>query len=246
MEKNRKRYFYLAIITSMILLAGCAARSQPASVPESSSVSSNEASVKESSSEETESASSETPQSTSKEANQIESSSEPEASSENETAGNAENIPAGEFFADFVDMDGNPIGNSMVLSIRLPDSWTADGNIIYNEDKRKIAEVLPCIMTEDNTAFDKLAEKYPDGDPRDVTIGKLSGKCYYSQTEITEGEFAGTFHNELVYYFKIQDDLYEGFYLIGIKFYPAFGGGIGPQREAFQSAIQIGNWHKMI
>lgn len=250
MGKNRKQYLYQAIMVGMVMLSGCAVRSQQPSILESSSISisssisSNEVPPEENSSEASQSIAEEADQAESKTRTEVDSENESSGGS-NEAAGAGENIAAEEFLADLVDIGGNPVGNSIGFSIQFPGSWTAEGNILYNEEARKIAEVLPCIVVEEDNIFDKLAEKYPDGEPRNVAIGNLPGKCYDSQTEVTEGEFAGTFNNELVYYFRVQDSSFERECLIGIKFYPAFGGGIGTQREAFQSAIQISNWHKM-
>lgn len=130
------------------------------------------------------------------------------------------------------DLDGNPQEGTVDFSIRFPDTWTASGNVISTDEGYEIAEVMPCIPFADESIFDRLAEKYPDGDPIQVTVGTLPGKYFYAQTPMQDPAFSSSFETHILYYLEYGD------YLIGIKFNPAFGVGIGTQRENFQADIQ--------
>lgn len=135
------------------------------------------------------------------------------------------------FTVGMAEADGTPLEGTVELSVRLPEGWTVSGSVICNEEGRQVAEALPCLPFPDESVFDRLAERYPDGDPVKVTLGGLSGRYYYDQTTVAEGPFAGTFENHILYFLE------QGELLVCIRFDPAPGGGIGTQREQFQKDI---------
>lgn len=141
------------------------------------------------------------------------------------------------FNADVVNFDGNSVGSYYEFAVQMPASWTVSNGGIYDDEGLLTAETLPWIWTsgiDDDTAFARLYERYPDAEPIDVTIGDLAGKRYRLDNMMTEGPFVGAYDPELYYYLKSYD------LLVGIKFYPKRGiGGILNQREDFESSIRL-------
>jgi len=144
-----------------------------------------------------------------------------------------EGASSADFTVPIVDLEDNPLEGSASFTIWFPDTWSLEDRTFYNEEGLKAAEVMPALPYADNSIFDRLAEKYPDGDPIEVTLGGLSGKYYYSQTPSSDPAFATSFDDVIIYCVKRED------HLLRIGFFPLRGaGGVGPQRERFQSAIQ--------
>ena len=136
------------------------------------------------------------------------------------------------FQMDLESVDGESVGGFMDFTLQMPASWTVSThNDIYDGEGLLTAEVLPWIWDTGGTAFDRLAEKYPNAELVDASIGDLTGKRFTLQTPV-EGMTA--VNNEIYYYLRWSD------YLIGIKFHPKAGiGGIQPQREDFESRVRI-------
>lgn len=140
--------------------------------------------------------------------------------------------PVNGFETTLTDIDGKELGGTVRFSMEYPEEWTASGNKLYDAEGRQVAEILPSIAYEDESVFDALAERYPDSDPIPVTAGGLSGRCFYEQTPVDDPAFAGSFENKIVYY------LVRGNELICMRFIPAYGVGVGTQRENFQAQIK--------
>lgn len=137
-----------------------------------------------------------------------------------------------QFVTPLIDADGKSLTGTVVFSIKFPKDWTVSGNLVYNTEGRQIAEILPSIPFKDESIFIKLSEQYPNSDPTSVTVGGLPGMCFLHQTLSDNPAFARKFNNELFYYLELEDEL------VCIKFIPAFGVGIGTQRETFQADIK--------
>lgn len=163
------------------------------------------------------------------------SSSSSTSNAESETTEPEENMEDNtmeRFVTTLTDTDGKALTGTVEFSIEFPENWTVSDNLVYDAEGRQVAEILPSIPFEDESIFDKLAEQYPDSDPITVTVGGLTGRCFYYQTPVDDPAFAGRFNNELYYYLEKGNDL------ICIRFTPALGVGIGTQREEFQADIK--------
>lgn len=136
------------------------------------------------------------------------------------------------FVTELRDTDGTVLEGQVRFSMGLPEDWRVEEALIYNAEGRRIAEVLPSIALEEGL-LDKLAAQYPDSEAVEVRLGGLDGVYFHQQTPVEDPAFAGAFNNELIYYLERDDAL------LCLKFYPAFGVGIGTQREAFQEAISV-------
>lgn len=167
-----------------------------------------------------------------------ESNSESKEDENGKSSGNQDSLEAGapggtmkkQFVVDLVDMDGNITGEPVRFSIQIPTTWTATANALFMDD-RKIADIFPCVFFEGESTYEKILEQYPDADPvKEVSLGQHTGKYYHLQYAAQEGGMAAI-QNELIYYLNIGDRL------IHIKFYPAFGLGIGTQREEFEAVL---------
>lgn len=159
--------------------------------------------------------------------------SAPDAENEDtEPEENLEDNTMKQFVTPLTDANGESLTGTATFSIQFPEGWTVSDNLVYDLEGRQVAEILPSIPFEDESIFDKLAEQYPDSDPISVTVGGLSGMCFYHQTLSDDPAFAGRFNNELFYYLELEDEL------VCIKFIPALGMGVGTQREAFQADIK--------
>lgn len=136
-----------------------------------------------------------------------------------------------QFITPLIDVAGGEIG-VLSFAIQFPEDWTVSDNFIYDAEERQIAEILPSILFEDESVFDKMAEQYPDSEPISVTVAGFSGICFIHQTPSDDPAFVGSFNNEVFYYLEVED------WLICIRFIPAPGVGIGTQRETFQTDIK--------
>lgn len=111
------------------------------------------------------------------------------------------------------------------LNMHIPEQWQADGNKLI-EDGREVAQFTAVTPIENVAAFlEELDANHPDAEhSSEVEPPGLTGKYYLFQTE----ESDGSKKNELLYYICIDDNVAT------ITFYPAFGVGIGTQREEFE------------
>ena len=138
------------------------------------------------------------------------------------------------FVTTLTGIDGEVLTGTVEFSIEFPDDWTTSDNLIYDAEGRQTAEILPSIAFEGESVYDTLAERYPDSEPIPVTVGGLSGKCFYDEIPMpNDPDFPTGFKSEIVYYLERGDELFC------MRFIPAYGVGVGAQREAFQAEIKV-------
>lgn len=140
---------------------------------------------------------------------------------------------AAEFTVPVEEPDGGATGETVTFTLWFPDTWRVEGEALYNQEDVVVAEVAPAFPFTGPDVFDRLAEKYPDGDPIEVTLGGLSGKYYYVPGEVSDPAFATSVSDDILYCLE------QGEHLLCIKFHPLRGaGGISGQREQFQGDIK--------
>lgn len=110
----------------------------------------------------------------------------------------------------------------------LPEKWTAEGSTIL-EDGRLVAEFHSLVQIESPDAYlSKIdAEQLKSEYGGELHTAGMDGRYYGYQTEIQEGGVTAK-HNELRYYVCVGNKAAL------VTFYPAFGIGIGTQREEFE------------
>lgn len=137
-----------------------------------------------------------------------------------------------QFITTLTDIDGNQLTGTVTFSMEFPDDWTASGNLLYDADGRQTAEILPSIAFEDESVYDVLAQRYPDSGIISVTMGGLSGNCFYDETPMpNDPDFPTGFKSEIVYYLERGNELFC------MRYTPAYGVNVGGQRENFQGQI---------
>lgn len=156
------------------------------------------------------------------------SSSAPETSDEptrTDESGNEEIvIPEGAIEAQLALKDTS-------ITMYLPSKWMAEGAQIL-EDGRLVAEVYTITTTTDRQGLlDTMEKELGSPERRDFTAPGMEGRFYLLSTEVNRDGV--TFkENELLYHICMEDKLLE------ISFYPAFGIGIGTQREEFEEYLK--------
>ena len=131
-------------------------------------------------------------------------------------------LPAGSRECELSVPDGGKI------KMYLPEEWSVEGNAIIGD--YTLAEVHSLETVDDiDNMYEQLGEKYGGAEViGDFSSNELKGRYYWIQTEV-EGDGMTAKHNELIYFINNVNGK-----VLSISFYPAFGVGIGTQRENFE------------
>lgn len=121
------------------------------------------------------------------------------------------------------------------FSYGMTEPVVAKEGILYSdagESARVVAELISVSpITDSDSPFLACDQLYSEAENTwESTFGEYAGKGYLIQKPITEGAVGG-YDNTVFYCIAVEDQL------VTIAFYPAFGLGIGTQREEFETVL---------